>query len=156
MKIFIAGATGAIGKRLVPLLVSAGHQVTGMIRNQSHAGSLRAAGAEPVIADALDREAVRAAVLDTQPAAVVHELTALSKMRDVKHFDDEFAMTNRLRTQGAEYLLAAAQESGVLRFVAQSFTGWPNERCGSRVKTEEDPLDPQPPKAMRQSAAAIR
>jgi nucleoside-diphosphate-sugar epimerase len=156
MKIFIAGATGAIGKRLVPLLVSAGHQVTGMIRNQAHAEALRAAGAEPVIADALDREAVRVAILDAQPAAVVHELTALSKMGNVKHFDDEFAMTNRLRTEGAEYLLAAAQESGALRFVAQSYAGWPNERSGTRVKTEEDPLDPQPPKVMRHSAAAIR
>jgi nucleoside-diphosphate-sugar epimerase len=138
------------------MLVAAGHEVAGMTRTPEKAGSLRAAGAEPVVADALDGEAVRNAVMRTRPAVVIHELTALAKMRDLKHFDREFEVTNRLRTEGTEHLLAAAQAAGAERFVAQSFTGWPNARSGDRLKDENDELDSNPPEAMSRSLEAIR
>lgn len=156
MRVFLAGATGAIGKRLVPLLVSAGHHVVGMTRTPAKADELRAAGAEPVVADALDRDAVRDAVLQARPTVVIHQMTALTKMRNLKHFDDEFELTNRLRTEGTEYLLTAARAAGAERFIAQSYTGWPNARTGDRVKSEEDPLDTNPPEAMRRTLDAIR
>src|SRR6476661_5458926 len=99
MKVFLAGATGAMGKRLVPLLIAAGHEVTGLTKTPGKAGLLRAAGAEPMVADALDRYAIRDAVMQARPDVVVHQLTALAKMRNLKHFDDEMALTNRLRTE---------------------------------------------------------
>jgi nucleoside-diphosphate-sugar epimerase len=138
------------------MLVAAGHEVAGMTRTPEKAGSLRAAGAEPVVADALDGEAVRNAVMRARPAVVIHELSALAKMRDLKHFDREFEVTNRLRTEGTEHLLAAAQAAGAERFVAQSFTGWPNARSGDRLKDENDELDSNPPEAMSRSLEAIR
>ena len=156
MKVFLAGATGAVGKRLVPMLVAAGHQVVGMTRTPEKATVLRAAGAEPVVADALDGDAVRNAVMQARPAVVIHELTALAKMRDLKHFDREFEITNRLRTEGTEHLIAGAQAAGAERFVAQSFTGWPNDRSGDRLKDESDELDTTPPEAMSRSLDAIR
>jgi 2-alkyl-3-oxoalkanoate reductase len=156
MKIFLAGATGAIGKRLVPLLVSGGHQVFGMTRRIDRLDQLTAAGAQPVVADALDRSAVLSTVMEARPDVVVHQLTAISQMRDLKHFDHEFASTNRLRTEGTENLLAAAKAVGAQRFIAQSYSGWPNSRTGGRVKTEDDPLDPDPPKQMSQTLGAIR
>jgi nucleoside-diphosphate-sugar epimerase len=156
MRIFLAGATGAVGKQLVPALLSAGHHVTGMTRTAAKASALSAAGAEPVIADALDRGAVMAAVARARPDVVIHQVTALSALRNLRNFDREFALTNRLRTEGTDHLLAAAQAAGARQFVAQSFTGWPNRREGGRVKTEEDPLDPDPPPAMRRSLDAIR
>lgn len=156
MKVFLAGATGAVGKRLVPMLVAAGHEVIGMTRTPEKASALLAAGAQPVVADALDGEAVRDAVMRASPAVVIHELTALAKMRDLKHFDREFEVTNRLRTEGTEHLLSAAQAAGAGRFVAQSFTGWPNARTGDRLKDENDELDPNPPEEMSRSLAAIR
>jgi nucleoside-diphosphate-sugar epimerase len=156
MKVFLAGATGAVGKRLVPMLVAAGHQVVGMTRTPEKASALRAAGAEPVVADALDGDAVKNAVMQARPAVVIHELTALAKMRDLKHFDREFEITNRLRTEGTEHLIAGAQAAGAERFVAQSFTGWPNDRSGDRLKDESDELDTTPPEAMSRSLDAIR
>jgi nucleoside-diphosphate-sugar epimerase len=156
MKVFLAGATGAVGKRLVPMLVAAGHQVVGMTRTPEKAGVLRAAGAEPVVADALDGDAVRNAVMQARPGVVIHELTALARMRDLKHFDREFEITNRLRTEGTEHLIAGAQAAGAERFVAQSFTGWPNDRSGDRLKDESDELDTTPPEAMSRSLDAIR
>ena len=126
MKIFLAGATGALGKRLTPLLVSAGHEVVAMSKTPQKADQLRAAGAEPVIADALDADAVMHAVKAARPDAVVHELTAIGANLNLKKFDDHFALTNRLRTEGTQNLLAAAQASGATRFIAQSDAGWPN------------------------------
>ncbi|MPZ25604.1 MAG: NAD-dependent epimerase/dehydratase family protein [Micromonosporaceae bacterium] len=157
MRIFLAGATGAVGRRLVPALVGAGHEVFGTTRGSARAGDLRAAGAEPVVLDPLDRDAVMAAVAAAKPEVVMHQLTALGNLKlDFKRFDREFAQTNLLRTKGLDYLLAAAQAAGARRFVAQSFTGWPNERTGGPVKTEDDPLDPTPTAASRESHAAIR
>jgi nucleoside-diphosphate-sugar epimerase len=156
MKIFLTGATGAVGRRLVPLLVDDGHQVVATTRTPTKMDQLRAAGAEPVVVDGLDRDAVMKAVLSARPDVVVHQMTALAGMRNLRRFDDEFALTNRLRTEGTDHLLAAALAAGTRRFVAQSYTGWPNERVGGRVKTEEDPLDPDPPEAMKRTLESIR
>src|SRR5215212_7384161 len=156
MRIFVAGATGAIGRRLLPLLLTGGHQVTAMTRRPDRAAGLRAAGADPVVADALDREAVLAAVTAARPEVVVHELTDLAAMRDFRKVDQGFAATNRLRTEGTDHLLAAARAAGARRFVAQSYAGWPFARTGGPVKTEDDPLDPAPPESMRSSHDAIR
>ena len=96
------------------------------------------------------------AVVSSHPEVIVHQMTALASMRSLKHFDDEFAVTNRLRIEGTRHLLESAHACGAHKFVAQSYTGWPNERRGSRVKTEEDPLDSDPPKAMTKTLSAIR
>jgi len=156
MRIFVAGATGALGHRLVPLLVERGHQVTAMTRTPAKAAGLRAAGAEPVVADALDREAVLGAVTAARPEVLVHELTALAAVTSFRRFDREFAVTNRLRTEGTDHLLEAARAAGARRLVAQSFTGWPFARVGGPVKTEDDPLDPDPPAQLRRTLDAIR
>jgi len=156
MRIFIAGATGALGRRLVPRLVAGGHQVVGMTRSPDRAAGLRAVGAAPVVADAFDREAVVDAVRRAEPEVVVHQLTALSDQLDLRKFDESFALTNRLRTEGTDNLLAGARAAGARRFVAQSFTGWTYARVGGPVKTEEDPFDPDPPEALRRTLDAIR
>jgi nucleoside-diphosphate-sugar epimerase len=156
MRIFLAGATGAIGKRLVSLLVSGGHHVIAATRSQDKIDGLRTTGAEPVVVDALDRDAMMKAVTSGRPEVVVHQVTALANMGNLKKFDEEFALTSRLRTEGTEYLLAAARNVGARKFVAQSYTGWPNIREGGRVKTEDDPFDPNPPQAMRRSLDALR
>jgi nucleoside-diphosphate-sugar epimerase len=156
MRIFVAGATGALGQSLVPLLIDAGHEVTAMTRSKEKADRLRAAGAEPAIADGLDRDAVLAAVTAARPDAVVHQLTGLSGLSNLRDFDKVFALTNRLRTEGTDNLLAAARAAGASRFVAQSYAGWPSARTGGPVTTEDDPLDPEPVPSMRESHAAIR
>jgi nucleoside-diphosphate-sugar epimerase len=156
MTIFLAGATGAVGQRLVPLLIAGGHRVIATTRTPAKLERLRAQRAEPVVVDGLDRDAVVKEVASAQPDAIVHQMTALASMRSLKRFDAEFAMTNRLRTEGTRHLLAAAAAAGTRRFVAQSYTGWPNERRGGRIKNEEDSLDSTPPKAMRETLDAIR
>jgi 2-alkyl-3-oxoalkanoate reductase len=156
MKVFVAGATGAIGARLVPMLVERGHEVTGSSRSAEKAETLRTQGAEPVVLDLLDAPAVHEAVAALRPDGIVHEATALAGLNDLKHFDRSFAETNRLRTEGTDALLAAAREAGVDRFVAQSFAGWPYARDDGAVKTEDDPLDPTPVPAMRESLEAMR
>jgi nucleoside-diphosphate-sugar epimerase len=157
MRIFVAGATGALGRRLVPALAAAGHQVSGSTRRPDRAERLRAAGAEPVVLDPLDREAVATAVAAARPEVVMHQLSALSTAAgSARRFDREFASTNRLRTDGLDHLLAAAVAAGARRFIAQSFTGWPNQRTGGPVKTEQDPLDPHPAAGSRQTLAALR
>lgn len=156
MRILVAGATGALGKQLVPRLVANGHEVVGMTRSADKEEAIRAQGATPVVADALDPDAVARAVAEAEPEVIVHQLTALSGSRDMRHFDRDFALTNRLRTEGTDHLLAAGRAVGVRRFVAQSFAGWPYERTGGPVKTEDDPLDPAPAAAMRETLEAIR
>jgi 2-alkyl-3-oxoalkanoate reductase len=156
MRIFVAGATGVLGRRLLPLLVEGGHQVTAMTRTAGKAAGLRQAGAEPVVADALDRDAVAAAVAAARPEVVVHQLTDLAGTTSFRRFDREFAATNRLRTEGTDHLVAAARAAGARRLVAQSFAGWPFARVGGPVKTEDDPLDPDPPAGLRRTLEAIR
>lgn len=156
MKVFVAGAAGAIGKRLVPQLVAAGHQVVATTRNPAKLAVLRSWGATPVQLDGLDATAVGEAVGRAEPEVVVHQMTALAGMGNPRRFDIEFAATNRLRTTGTDHLLAASAATGVRRFIAQSYTGWPNGRSGARVHTEQDPLDPDPPAAQQQTLAAIR
>jgi 2-alkyl-3-oxoalkanoate reductase len=155
MKIFVAGAAGVIGTYLVPALVAAGHDVVGTTRDAAKSEKVRALGAEPVVLDALDRDAVRAAVAEARPDVVIHQLTAIGAT-DFKKFDESYELTNQLRTKGVDYLLEAAIAAGAKRFIAQSFTGWPNARTGSEIKTEDDPLDPNPAPAATKSLAAIR
>jgi nucleoside-diphosphate-sugar epimerase len=156
MRIFVAGATGAIGSRLVPMLAQNGHEVIGTTRSATKAREVRDLGAEPAVVDGLDRDGVLDAVTRAKPDVIIHELTAISGPFDLKHFDRFFAATNRLRVEGTDNLLAAAHEAGVRRFVAQSYTGWPNARTGGPVKTEDDPLVSEPGKDATQSLAAIR
>jgi nucleoside-diphosphate-sugar epimerase len=156
MRVFVAGATGALGRRLVSLLVAGGHQVAAMTRTPEKAAGLRASGAKPMVADALDRDAVLAALSEAQPEVVVHQLTALAGLTGFRPFDEGFAVTNRLRTEGTDHLVAAARAVGARRLVAQSFAGWPFARVGGPVKTEDDPLDPDPPAELRRTLNAIR
>jgi nucleoside-diphosphate-sugar epimerase len=156
MRVFVAGASGAIGTRLVPQLVDRGHQVIGTSRSPEKAEHIRALGAEPVALDLLDRAAVRGAVLDAAPDAIVHQATALAELTFSRNFDRTFAKTNRLRTEGTDALLAAAGEAGVDRFVAQSFASYRTAREGGPVKTEDDPLDTAPVATTRESSAAMR
>ncbi len=157
MRVFVAGASGAIGGRLVPMLMGAGHAVVAMTRTADKADAIRASGAEPVLADALDADSVGAAVRAAEPEAVVHQLTALSSMTgNPRKFAEDFALTNRLRTEGTDHLLAAARAAGARRFVAQSYAGWPYAREGGPVKSEDDPLDPDPPAAARDALDAMR
>lgn len=156
MRVFLAGATGAVGRSLVPLLIQAGHEVVGSTRTEAKLGELRAAGAEGVLMDGLDGDGVRSAVRAARPDVVVHQLTALSAgMGDLKHFDRGFAGTNLLRTQGTDHLLAAAREAGATRFVAQSYTGWPNARSGGPVKAEGEPLVAEAPSGGAETLRSI-
>jgi 2-alkyl-3-oxoalkanoate reductase len=156
MRVLVTGATGAIGTRLVPQLIAAGHEVIGTARSPDSAERVRALGAKPVALDLLDAAAVRKTVLASEPEAIVHQATALANLSDLKHFDRSFAQTNRLRTEGTDALLAAASEAGVPRFVAQSYAAARYAREGGPVKTEEDPLDPAPPAAARETWGALR
>jgi 2-alkyl-3-oxoalkanoate reductase len=156
MRVFVAGAGGAIGRRLVPQLAERGHEVVASTRGKEKLGELRALGADAVVMDGLDALQVGEVVARAEPEVVVHQMTALAKMSDLRRFDKEFAVTNELRTKGTDYLLAAAQAAGARRFVVQSYTGWPNIREGGPVKTEDDPLDPDPPAQQTESLAAIR
>jgi len=155
MRVLVVGASGAIGVRLVAQLAERGHEVTGTFRSPGHAGRVRAAGAEPVALDLLDAAAVRQAVGQLRPDAIIHQATALASMKFTRNLDRGFAATNRLRTEGTDALLAAARESGVSRFVAQSFASYRYIREGGPVKTEDDPLDPSPPAHFRKSAVAM-
>jgi nucleoside-diphosphate-sugar epimerase len=155
MRVFVAGATGAIGRQLVPRLVAAGHEVHGMTRSGSKRALLEELGAVPVVADALDPEQVAEAVGRARPEVIVHQLTAIGSL-DPRHFDRDFAATNRLRTEGTDHLLSAGQAVGVRRFVAQSYGAWWYVRTGGPVKSEQDPLDPTPAREMRESWAAVR
>jgi len=156
MRVFVTGATGALGRHLVPGLVAAGHRVTATTRSAAKTRQLQEAGAEPVVVNGLDRGAVIAAVRAAAPEVIVHQMTALADMRSLRRFDRVFAATNELRTKGTDNLLVAAAEAGTRRVVAQSYTGWPNERSGGLVKTESDPLDPRAIPSARRSLAAIR
>jgi nucleoside-diphosphate-sugar epimerase len=156
MRVFVAGASGAIGTRLVPQLIDRGHEVTGTFTTPGHGDRIRALGARPVALDLLDPAAVRQAVLDAAPEAIIHQATALSGVRFGRSLDRSFAPTNRLRTEGTDALLAAAREARVRRFVAQSFASYRYAREGGPVKTEDDRLDPSPPPVAQQTNIAMR
>src|ERR671917_2705513 len=156
MKVFVAGATGVLGRQLVPQLVARGHEVVGMTRTASKQDLLRGLGARPVVADALDPDAVTRAVASAEPEVIVHQLTALSGEFDLRHIDRFFATTNRLRTEGTDHLLAAGRAAGVRRFVAQSYAPAIFARVGGPVKAEGDPPDESPPDQMRATVDAIR
>jgi 2-alkyl-3-oxoalkanoate reductase len=155
MRVFVTGATGALGRHLVPGLVAAGHEITATTRTQSKVAQLREAGAEPVVVNGLDRAAVTAAVRAASPEVIVHQMTALADMRNLRNPDKAFAATNELRTRGTDNLLAAAAQAGTRRVIAQSYAGaGPDKPSGGRLKTEEDPLDWRPIRsAVRQPAA---
>jgi nucleoside-diphosphate-sugar epimerase len=155
MKVFVAGGTGAIGKALIPQLVAAGHDVVATTRSAKRAEEVARLGGKPAIADGLDEHTIIEAIRDAQPEVVIHEMTALSGKPDLRHFDRMFATTNQLRTRGTDYLIRAARQVDARRLIVQSYSGWPNIREGGAVKSEEDPLDPDPPKWQRESMAAF-
>jgi nucleoside-diphosphate-sugar epimerase len=156
MRVLVAGANGAIGRRLIPKLVQAGHTVAGMTRTAGKAGLVRAMGADPVIVDALDAAAVMAAIRGLSPDVIVHELTAIPARLNIRNYDREFELTNRLRSEGTNNLIAGALEAGVRRFIAQSFAPLVYARQGSPVKTEDDPMDSDSPSALRQTLKTIQ
>jgi nucleoside-diphosphate-sugar epimerase len=156
MRVFVAGAGGAIGRPLGAQLVEHGHEVVATTRKREKLDALRALGAKAVEMDGLDAGSVGEAVARAEPDVIVHQMTSLAGANDLKHFDDTFAVTNKLRTRGTEHLLTAADAVGVRRFVAQGYTGWPYPRDGGPVKTEDDPFDPDPPApAMRRTLDAL-
>lgn len=156
MRVLVVGATGVIGRQLVPQLIAAGDQVSATTRSPAKVAGLRAAGADPLVVDGLDATAVGTAVAKAEPEVIVHEMTAIPAKLSLRKFDEAFAPTNALRTAGVDNLLAAATAQGVRRVVVQSYAGWPSGRTGGPVKTESDPLDPDPPAAQRASMAAIQ
>jgi nucleoside-diphosphate-sugar epimerase len=153
MNILIAGATGAAGRALIPHLIENGHTVTGTTRDKAKFAQLQALGVTPALMDGLDAASVKAAVDAAEPDVIVHQMTALTGI-DMKNIDKAFTTTNRLRTEGTEHLIAAKAPETLL--IAQSFAGWPYARTGGPIKTEADPLDPDPPKGIRETHAAIR
>lgn len=155
MRVFVTGATGAIGTRLVPQLVARGHQVVATTRSADKLARLRALGAEAVVLDGLDAGAVGEAVGRAAPDVIVHQMTALAGKTDLRRFDRWFSTTNELRTVGTQHLLAAAEAGDVSKLVVQSYTGWSNIPEGSRVKSEDDPLDPAPANWQKESLSAI-
>ena len=155
MRVFVAGASGALGSRLVPQLIDAGHEVVGSHNSPTSAERLRALGAKPVMVDLLDARAVRKALLESEPEAIVHQATALANAEFGRNLDKTFAKTNELRTKGTDTLMAGAREMGVRRFVAQSFASYRYAREGGLVKTEADPLDPTPPPNTREAYGAM-
>ena len=156
MRVFLAGATGAIGTRLAPQLVAAGHEVIGTFHSPGRGARLRTLGLEPVRLDLLDRAAVRDAVVAAHPDAVIHQVTALTGAAFGRSVDRTFAATNRLRIEGTDNLIAAARAAGVVRFIAQSFASLRHAREGNWVKTEEDPLDLNPVSTTRATNHAMR
>jgi nucleoside-diphosphate-sugar epimerase len=151
----VAGASGAVGLRLVRQLLERGHQVIGTSHKPERLPAVKELGAEALVIDGLERRTVGNAVVSARPDAIVNEMTALATGPDMRKFDESFAVTNRLRTIGTRYLLDAAVAHGVGRFVVQSYTGWDNEASGGSIKTEEHPLEANPPASQRQTLAAI-
>ncbi len=156
MRVFVAGGTGAVGRRLVPMLVAEGDRVTVSTRSPANAGVFAGLGVETVVADGLDRDAVMRAVSAAAPEVVIHQMTRIAGVTNMKRFDEAFAPTIRLRTEGTDHLVEAARAAGARRIVAQSFGNWNYARTGGPVKTEADPLDSAPPSSMRRSLEAIR
>ncbi|HEV8579720.1 MAG TPA: NAD(P)-dependent oxidoreductase [Thermoanaerobaculia bacterium] len=156
MKVFVAGGTGAVGRSLVPELVQSGYEVIALVRTLEKGRAIEAGGARFSVADALDKDELTMAVRKAEPEVIIHQLTALTGTGNFRKLDEEFALTNRFRTEVTDTLLAAARLVGARRFIAQSFCGWPYAREGGPVKTEDDPLDPNPPVSFSKTLAAIR
>jgi nucleoside-diphosphate-sugar epimerase len=156
MKVFVTGGTGALGRFLLPQLVESGHEVYALTRSFAKAELIERTGATAVVGDPLDKAQLTAAVRRAEPEVIVHELTSLSSVGNFRKFDQEFALTNRFRTEVTDTLLAAARTIGTRRFIAQSFCGWPYAKKGGPAKTEEDPLDPKPPENFTKTMAALR
>ena len=156
MRVFVAGASGALGSRLVPQLIDAGHEVVGTHHSPASAELLRTLGAKPVMLDLLDAGTVRTAVLQNEPEAIIHQATALANAKFGRNLNTTLAGTNELRTKGTDALLSAARETGVQRFVAQSFAPYQYARVGGWVKTEDDPVDPTPPPNTEATYAAMQ
>ena len=155
MRIFVAGATGAVGKRLLPMLTERGHEIVGMTRSRPEL--VERLGGTPVMTDALDRAAVIDAVVAARPEVVVHELTSLSGgLRSPRKMPEAFGPTNRLRTEGTANLVAAARAAGARKLIVQSFGGWPYAREGGPAKSEDAPFDPDPPAALRPILDAVK
>lgn len=157
MRVFVAGSTGVLGRCLVPLLMEDGHEVIALSRSPEKARELEALGVQIAVADVFDRDQLTAAIQQAEPEVILHELTALKQgLASFKKLDEQFALTNRLRTDVIDTMLAAARLVGARRFIAQSFCGWPFAREGGPVKSEEDPLDPNPPASFSKTLAAIQ
>src|SRR6202521_2315785 len=156
MKVLVTGGTGAIGKFLLPLLVENKHEVVALTRSVIKAAQLEDSGVSAAIVDPLDKPRLTAAVRRAEPDVIIHQLSALSGVGNFRKFDQEFALTNRFRTEVTDTLLAAARTIGTQRFIAQSYCGWPYAKKGGPVKSEEDPLDPKPPESFTKTLAAIR
>jgi 2-alkyl-3-oxoalkanoate reductase len=157
MKVLVAGASGVVGRSLVPQLVERGHEVTGTTTRPANVDQIERAGAHAVLLDGLDGNAVRDAVRRIRPEAIISEMTALKGKPDFKHFDRWFAVTNALRTKGTEILLAAARETGTVeRFVVQSYTGWTTEDTSRELVTEDEPFDSHPLRSQQRTLDAIR
>ena len=160
MRVFVAGGTGVVGRRLVPHLVAGGHQVTATTTSPGKLTLLQRLGADAVVMDGLDASSVRDAVARARPDTIVHEMTGIAPRHagkpDMRHMDRWFATTNRLRTEGTDHLLAAADQAGAPHVVAQSYASWNGVREGGWVKTEEDPLDLHEGTAAHPVSVAIR
>jgi len=156
MRIFLAGATGVLGMRLIPRLLERGHKVIGTTTTKDKLSDLKRLGVDPILMDGLDRDSVRSAVSAADPEVVVNEMTALSKVRNYKNFDQEFALTNRLRADGTSHLVAASRQCGVKKIVVQSFAGWPFEQTKAPANSEEAPFERNIPTRMKQSQRAIQ
>jgi nucleoside-diphosphate-sugar epimerase len=156
MKVLVTGGTGAIGKFLLPLLLENKHEVVALTRSVTKAPLLEDSGITAVIVDPLDNKQLTAAVRRAEPDVIIHQLSALTGAGNFRKFDQEFALTNRFRTEVTDTLLAAARTIGTKRFIAQSYCGWPYAKKGGAVKTEEDPLDPKPPESFTKTLAALR
>jgi len=156
MKVLVTGGTGAIGKFLLPLLLENKHEVVALTRSVTKAPLLEDSGVSTIIVDPLDTQRLTAAVRRAEPDVIIHQLSALTGAGNFRKFDQEFALTNRFRTEVTDTLLAAARTIGTRRFIAQSYCGWPYAKKGGPVKTEEDPLDPKPPESFTKTLAAIR
>jgi len=155
MRVFLAGGTGAVGKRLLPRLVESGHEVIGLVRTPEKGKAVEALGAKAVVADALNKNELTHAIRRAEPEVIIHQLTALAGVANFKKFEEDFALTNRFRTEVTDTMLAAARAVGTRRFIVQSFCGWPFAREGGPVKNEDAPLDPNPPAGFRTILAAI-
>src|SRR5204863_3924749 len=156
VRVFLAGATGVLGRRLLGLLISEGHEVTGMTRSAQRAESLRARGAQPVVADALDAGAVRAAVMQARPEAVIHQLTSLPARIEPRKMRRDFELNDRLRSEGTRILVDAARAAGATRIVAQSIAFAYAPGPPGTVHRESDPLFLDAPEPFRRSAMAVR